>query len=85
MVKGMSRRRRQLFAAVSVLGVSLGMADATLASTQKENATTQTSHKVQTSVKMGSQATQHSEKSIQWGDQNSVKYQHTVKGEGAPQ
>jgi hypothetical protein len=63
-------RRRQLFAAVSVLGVSLGMADMAHAATQKEDATTQTSHKVQSSEKSH-------------GDQSSVKVQSSYKVQGS--
>jgi hypothetical protein len=74
MDKTAGARRRQLLAAVSVLGVSLGMAEAAQAA--KEDATTtQSSHKGQASVKNQAsiklEAGQHS---VKYGGQSSVKY-----------
>ncbi len=73
-------RRRQLFAAVSVLGVSLGMAD--VAHAAKDDVTsTQTSHKGQTSLKIDSQQTgQHS---LKLEGQNSHKVQSSYKEQGS--
>ena len=84
--------RRQLFAAVSVLGVSLGMAD--VAHAAKDNVpSTQTSHKGQTSLKLDSQSSvkmqtgqhslkldsQASHKVSSYNDQNSYKAQASHK------
>jgi hypothetical protein len=70
-------RRRQLFAAISVLGVSLGMAEAAHAA--KENdATTQTSHKAQASLKSHtgqSSIKGEGQSSLKYEDQSSIKYQ----------
>jgi hypothetical protein len=81
--------RRQLLTAVSVLGVSLGMAD--VAHAAKDDVTsTQTSHKGQTSLKIESakvgqrsiklQTGQHSLK-ISGNEMSSQKHQTSIKGQ----
>ena len=69
MDKTTGARRRQLLAAVSVLGVSLGMADSAQAD--------QSSHKVtsQHSIKYGGQSSFKSQSSLKSQGQSSLKYQ----------
>ena len=70
MDKTTGARRRQLLAAVSVLGVSLGMAESAHADA------TQTSNKTQRALKIDIESPQHS---VKYGGQSSYKEQASHK------
>ena len=81
-------RRRQLMAAVSVLGVSLGMtshADGAQVSDKHIPTAGQASHKAdssQSSLKVQNSLKAPGQTSLKIDDQNSLKYQSSLKGPG---